>query len=940
MTYKLEFLVWSSGLSHLVWYEGANGEYSKRLIRPEGFDIKVVPGELDFYSSYTATDGRLVVRNEDRYWTDLASRAPELAAGDESYGTGFRNRKFRLSMVERGQAFPMYTGVVKDISFDSDGLLAIIECCSIQRVAQEQKCTMEKIDDVVAYADWYAGGAVEGKLYESRTLGADGNPELVFYRHKRVTAMIKRSRMPVLDYDPDALPDIDNIHLSTTDGRRTATAISLPAGYTPLGLCWGAYDENTVYVLVQQFVSPYYKLYVLELNYATGEIEQTTEAASSGTGPYSASSVSLFYNKYAATNPRVYACVFDFPSPTADCILIEYDTSDRSAQELNLSTGYDIRDFLFFAPGRGFASPTTPRGTLWVLAGDEDNSIQEYTCWDIAATWVKLNDSAMTYKLLKSSSPDVYWWLQPAACTTFEKHAREASHEAYTADMDVYLYRGYGELPMAHDTNPGQVVLCAFQASVWQPLSVLHETSPDDKMYYHGEMLEVPDSAGADARGLIFTRICPTDDSLLMLCSKQGGDYGSNDIYDIQDCHFHRFCRAAADLTSARVYYCTAKQGTATGTPPVPPDDFPFNSRLRSLNGNDLRTASAQDENVNPSGGSCGDPITDLAMRQCFGRSLVVRGSGDTHEVHGLLYSPQDDPVLFSYSKDYYPTIPYVDLIGLNIHEFRSKLAILANAYHNYNEYGQLAFKAFPTGAASGYWPDGTLRLKSLGWKDVINSIVAIPFRMELASERGHVELQQSSTDAASTGRVSNAHVAIDNIETILYKVVFSGTATYVVFRLVSEVWTLIGSPTGIDATFRDTGEPFTLTPDCFAGDFVAGDTFVFKVFPTRWQLTQEDQRNRYEVEDATSVAKWQRQSLEFTNRFFQRSKLPDVLDNRLAWLKDPHRRFGLVVSVDESVTMLEQRYATFGDETPSTMLIGIKYKTGDPVRTLELLEL
>jgi len=131
-----------------------------------------------------------------------------------------------------------------------------------------------------------------------------------------------------------------------------------------------------------------------------------------------------------------------------------------------------------------------------------------------------------------------------------------------------------------------------------------------------------------------------------------------------------------------------------------------------------------------------------------------------------------------------------------------------------------------------------------------------------------------------------------------------------------------------------------TLSPDCFAGTFVAGDTFTFLVYVSLPTLVQQREWNKIEVSDSASETKWGRTEKTMDNPFVPRAQTIDILTAILVWCSEPHRRFKLNVEAYRYAAELEQRYLTSAGDSYSAMLVGWTRKfSTSPFKELELIE-
>jgi hypothetical protein len=392
--------------------------------------------------------------------------------------------------------------------------------------------------------------------------------------------------------------------------------------------------------------------------------------------------------------------------------------------------------------------------------------------------------------------------------------------------------------------------------------------------------------------------------------------------------------RFVYNFKNDRVYYLTA--------PYCASQNKAWNARLRSIDCSGAGVPSAaEDENTNPYvAGGIGDAVSDFAYKAQCSNALCFRYGTDydvdVWELHGIVLQSLDAPVILSYAPRFYPVIPLVDLTGLSVWELRNLLAEICGSCHGYDSDGSLFFKERASIISVVYWPDGDLKLQDTGWTNIANVIGLIPSILVRSSGNEAASITQSTIGAGSNGALLVVHVGNTSDNNQLFRVRFTSSTAYAIERWVLNAWSSLGTAT-VDTTFRCAW--FSLSPDCWAGQFVTGDSFSFVVYGSLYSLKQLDRMNRIEVRDATSVAKWGDQAVDIDNRFVARSQAIELLTKALSWSKDPHRRVRRVVDADALVDLNDVRVLVHEDWEMVTQLVGLRQKAGEPAKVLTFVE-
>jgi hypothetical protein len=909
----LEFRVWDTAGAAYVW----SRTWTDRLISCDPLTLKLDDsgrGYGGFYPEVT----KIRVRNDDRFWDRLTKTAPLLADGanltlgyTEPYRTGFRGRLVRLIESTSGTERTLFTGAVDDLSVTAN-LVAEISVVGLQRLAMEQKGDAEKVDDVTAYGEWTAA---TGALYRDRVALGNGGYDVECFRHKRVKALFERTKMLRMDASVVA----ENVKLATSDARRTVTAVSLPEGLSWNGFVWGDPNADTAYVVGTATGTT--KLY--SYSYATGEVTllATIRAAlcevawsgmfySAGVGTAGAVAIPLWDT--VTGYPWLY--VWDIGTGTWTTAL----RMDLFAATLT-STGTPsshlrFDEYLMWTAGR--AGISGHRGTLWFIMDTEDyangptgpngdNRLVEIDPWDIVMWPHVENDSLATYN--GGGVPRALW---PAACadkTNMDPNTALIAPGAIT----IYIY---GNEPQVPDwTGHTQIYKCQLAGGTWQPLVDFHG------LYGYTQFGNLV----AGATYLFFTcntlagngpqSINSVDLATGITWHQREPEYwpgtGHGVGYTVQ--RPTPGPQFVYNLRDDRIYYGT---GNA-----VLPDNH--NIRLRSIDATS-NTTGPRDENCNPAAMAAGDPPTDQAASLQVGTCLSVRYKTATSdwELHGVLISPLESDVMMTYSKTYYPCVPLFDVRGKTLWQLRQLLAGASYCYFAYDGEGNLRLfqRAGVTNVVS--WPAEEPAVDSLGLREVVNRWSAIPYIVGTSQDTREAEVVSQAVGTGSTGCVLNIKTGRVTA-TKTYRLSFLTASTYSLDQLIAGVWTNL-TAVG-DRTTTYSNDSVTLSPDCFAGTFVAGDTFTFNVYCSLPVLNQQAAYNKIEVADAASETLWGRTEQKMDNPFLSRAQTIDVLTGILAWTARPHRAFSLGVLPYRYVGLLESRNLTTARETYSAMCVG-----------------
>ena len=974
--YRLEFLVYNLAGTTWNWLDYAdwNGHHERLL--EKSFDrLKYVveSRNLAFRAFYPEV-GSIQVDNTDEFWNDIETTAPELGASGTTHKTGFRDQLCRIVQIEGVTESVLVTAAVNNLIIEKDSDRATIEVVGLAQLAMQQKCDGEKLDDVAIVGDWWESDLAQNvNLYQTRTTGPNGGAEREWFHHKRAYQLFKRTRINTVD-DAIAvaagglgvgLSDIENPTFATSDDRHTATAVSTPEalGYTVMGICWGDPDDKYAYVLAKDSSSPITELWLWKWNYETDEYTDTLWVNGVGglpNGEYCLAHLGMNYNPNGLTAGAIYIPLWSGAAGAATTPhLVEIDLSDFTRSQAfdmdtwcvtNIGAGCDFRDFGAWSNRRGLVSGgQTSQGTLVVIVDDEfnvpadRNRILELQCWNVGAAgasmWPAIQDSYGTYNnyvgapLTGVQQGPAYTYLPVVFCAGCCLDADNADPtaayvDALTTTLVLYAH-GTDDIPRSGSpTAYRHIVECQWTSGGgWRALGLF----PPCAGFVHVSQLWVAPFGRivATSAGVIFAAV----DSITGKCEVVGklvAAYGDNGNYTTQlqdmgpglSSNPTDFANALAyHVPDDRVYVCSVG-----------------NTRLRSIDGGAITPASVRDENQNPwvGAGGIGDPITASAHHSVYGHGLDFRyKTGGDWELHGILVSTEEAAVIFSYTQTFYPTLPLIDLGGLNIWELRTMIADVCDAIQSYNVIGVAEFRRRGTAAAITAWPAGTLTFDDNGWNQIANAVSGRPYAPRPTGNSRDAEVTQTHNAAGSTGALISIATGRSTTNR-LFRIVFLSTTSYDLEELISGTWT--NRLTGVSKNTVQEYQEVRLTPDSFAGVFVAGDTFTFWVYAELWELAQLDERNKVEVEDTASITKWGRQAVELDNRFYSRTRLLDTLTQAIAWTKDAHQWFELEIDAREWVRLFDVRFVDIGGgKVVEAILVGRKQQSNAPTQTLTL---
>jgi hypothetical protein len=938
----LEFRIWDVATSLYVW----SRIWTDRLLSCDQLQVKLDDAGAGYGGFYPEVS-KIRVRNDDRFWDRLEATAPALAdgaaaGGTEPYRTGLRGRLVRLIEDCSGTERILFTGAVDDLSASSQ-VSAELSVIGLQRLAMEQQGDSEKIDDAIAAGAWN-DPAFPYALYRRRTSIGNGSYDVECFRHKRAKACFERTRMPRMDASVVSA----NVKLSTWDGRRTVTNVSLPEDLTWNGFVWGAPNSNIAYVTGTSSSAGVFKLF--QFSYDTGEsiLLKTLHA----TNWHEVAWPGMLFNATLGTAGHVLIPAWNRITNVA--WLYEYDIATGNVASASMATwatalvattppGPQVfTEFLFWAPRR-YGSSAADLGTLTVLVDSGyDNRVVEIDPWNLFSVPVPvvLNDSLDMYRPggLGAIPVGVSFW--PAGCAEYSQ-ANPLLTPVAAGDLVLYVY-ATDVAPPAWGAPHTTVYQLSIVASVWQPATVVHYVAQPPGasgiMTYFGCLAETP-------LGLMFSRCdsegaTPTGKEWIV--SKTFAQFGANDDYVIREPEYWPgvtgYITAYQYLGTAFVYnYRDDRVYYGTGNCLSPTN---WNSRLRSIDANSNSTAPA-DENVNPYVlGGVGDPPTDQCSSFVVGHALVVRYKTDPTdwELHGLLSSPLEPEVVMSYSKSYYPCVPLFDVRGKSLWTLRQLLAVAMQSYFAYDGEGNLRLYARELAIpVTEPWPVSEPSVESFGLRDVVTRLSCVPYRSTTVDNGREAEVIQQAVAATSTGVVLNIKTS-RSAATQTYRLRFATSTTYDIEKLVVGVWTSVAAGQSIDLTFRNAD--LSLSPDCFAGVFVAGDTFTVCLYARLPTLERQAEWAKVEVCSLAGEVKYGKIEADIDNPFLPRAQVIDFLTRSLVWTASAHRRFKLSVIPYLYATELDTRSLTSAGTAYSGMLVGWTRKFGkSPFKVLDLVE-
>lgn len=366
--YKLEFRVWNG--SAYIWRD-----YTSYLISFDPISIKMETGAMP--NSFTASMSSIVVNNKDGFWSGAMDGY--LINSGEAYGKEFRKRRLRISeittdLITENTRY-LFTGVVDDLTYDNNSGKAKISVISLDRIAMEQRCDGEKINDTEIGGAWGTG-----KLYEDRDKNDNnGNFTYTWFNDRRYMDMLQRTCEALGDADYD----IDIIEQATAGGRRVCTSREKMAGASGetygYQLFWSPLHEE---LLVPYHSSAgYLKLYSYNLDTGVMTLRHTSAscATSSFAYWYNTESQKVFFITRYSIGLTYKLCQLN-----SDWTVNTQDISD---------TGFEGN--ACYCQGRDSGN-----GTI-LLAGGTSNNIYERECNDISSSYSLLGTGVMGVNIKK-----------------------------------------------------------------------------------------------------------------------------------------------------------------------------------------------------------------------------------------------------------------------------------------------------------------------------------------------------------------------------------------------------------------------------------------------------------------------------------------------------------------------------------------------------------
>jgi hypothetical protein len=327
--------------------------------------------------------------------------------------------------------------------------------------------------------------------------------------------------------------------------------------------------------------------------------------------------------------------------------------------------------------------------------------------------------------------------------------------------------------------------------------------------------------------------------------------------------------------------------------------------------------------------GGVGDPPTDQCSSFQVGHALCVRYKTDPTdwELHGILRSPLEPEVVMTYSKQYYPCVSLFDVRGKSLWTLRQLLAVVMHSYFAYDGEGNLRLYprqlTVPWGDA---WPVSEPTVESFGLRDVITRLSCVPYRSSTVDNGREAEVIQQAVSSSSTGVVLNIKTS-RSAATQTYRLVFATGTTYNLSKLLVGVWTPVVSGQPIDLAFRNAD--LSLSPGCFAGTFVPGDTFTLCLYARLPTLERQPEWAKVEVSSSAAETLYGKTEASIDNPFLPRAQVIDFLTNALTWTSAAHRSFKLQVEPFLYAAELDTRSLTSAGDTYSGMVVGWTRKFG-----------
>lgn len=869
-SYKLYAYVYDNALTTYSWTELMDDNSKSRLV---GFDdISVsVEDPLNLANAF-ADAGVIRVWDHDNYWGSPTDETNGIVNSSDPVWKDYKYRPLKLMLCDgAGTEVKSMVVCIDDIVPTEGSPVAEIQTIGLARRAMDVPADGKTCAGNTLYGAWT--GSTSPTLYASRTETAADNTLIKgWFTNRRAVDIVKKTCY-ALEEDRLGTPSISNPTVTRTDGIRfVSNRSALSSGADGVGISdtifHGCSDGTDLYFVAGN------KLYFYDVSEDTYTLKYTDASST-------ADLVRVWYN----TNGKLYIIKVDDPAtPPATITLIQYTISTAATTTRTLTgcmysyAGYHNYGFHYGVEAT-FVQSWETTGALFYIQDDGDSTYtyHVYTCSDIGNTWTDKAHGDLPLdansEMVEPSTPirvdqtNGVIWMQMFG--SWQAGAPENDYATlyrltYTGTpAEITFYKRWDAYQESGERT--QQIADIGWTSTYVVCSILYDsgvTATESRLAYKANNAD-----GAWAGELDVWAYANTAD----------GDNGYMPRIGMQ---------VAPD---GSIYYVRNRQNIM--------------ARAYEDGGN----MYIQELNLLESANSAGIPmfnngdygIWEGTRQAGSGCDLILdRGTSTTFKIYGV---SQPSGILFQYAKDYAGFIDLCKWDGKSIADVRDICAKMLRAKWYYSQAGVFQFKELPvaTGSSVKDYAEGeylSITRETNGRDAVINHYIYVPYR--IAKKDAYISgfaINNIYNSSFIIREPTITKACAANCYWRLTVTSVSGTtATYRLDYLDSGTWT--EQATGLSSADTVVQSYLIITPDCFAGTPYTGDSAYWWAQPAEYDFEQMTSFDALEVEDSTSIGKYNTIDSRVDEPFLHRLLAEETLTRWLNRTKDPKAVYNLRV--------------------------------------------
>ena len=854
VSYKLYAYVYDNDLATYSWTELLDDNSKSRLANFEGITVSV-EDPLNLANSF-ADMGSIKVYDHDNYWGNPTDETKGIVNSSDPVWKDYKYRPLKLMLCDgAGTEVKSMVVCIDDIVPQEGSPTAEIVTIGLARRAMDVPADGKTCSGNILYGAW--GTSAAPTLYASRTETAGDNPLIKgWFTNRRIIDIVKKTCY-ALEEDRLGTPSIDAVTVTRTDGLRFVSSRSnIASGADGVGIAetiyHGCSDGTDLWLCAG------HKLYLYDVSEDTYAVKYTDASAT-------AKLQRIFYN----TNGNLYILKLD----GTDVTLIQYTissgaTTTRTLSKCWVGTGFNY-GFHNGIPAT-FVQSWNTTGALFWIADDADGTYTYHihTCANIGTTWTDLDSDDLP---VDTNGDQVF----PGGVMRVDQATPAIWMTAYgswqtAAPLNNYatLYRvTYGGTPGStafakrwdayqEASEKTQFIVDVGWTSTYVVCSICYDSmvvAAESRLAYKANNAD-----GAWAGEL----------DVWAYANRADGDNGFMPRIGMQ---------TAPD---GGIYYVRNRQGIF--------------SKVYEDSG-----ALVQEQNLMDASNVAGIPmfnngdygIWEGERQTGSGCDLILdRGTSSTFKIYGI---SQPSDIMFQFAKDYAGFIDLCKWDGKSIGEVRDICARLLRAKWYYTQAGVFQFKELPvsTGTSVKDYAEGeyfSIVRETNGRDAVVNHYKYTPYR--ITKKDAYISAFATNNIHCSSfvirEPVVNKSCAANRYWRLVVTSVAALVATYRLDYLDSGVWT--EGATGLTSDETETYSYLTFAPECFAGTPYTGDSAYWWAQPAEFEFEEMTRFDTLEVEDTTSIGKYNSMEQKVDEPFLHRLLAEETLTRWLNRTKDP----------------------------------------------------